>query len=269
MPLSPTMISSRRVVLILQARMGSTRLPGKSLLPLAGRPLLARMLERVRRARRVNEIVVATTRKPEDDALAELVAAEGAAVYRGAENDLVERYRCAAEVYQAGLVVRLPADNAVPEPDEIDRIIEYHLRGESEFSSNLAEVLGNGYPDGIGAEVFERSALEEIAARPLNLMLREHPHLNFFDYRAQKPVEPERFRVGTIECPAAFRRPDLRLDVNTAEDYRFLAQLYDDLYPRNPNFHITEIIDWYDNVYQDPARAANVSERYAMKSPDA
>ena len=230
--------------------MGSTRLPGKSMLPLAGRPLLARILERVRRARRVNEIVVATTRKPEDDPLAELAAAERVAVYRGAENDLVERYRRAAEVYQADLIVRLPADNAVPEPDEIDRIIEYHLRAEAEFSSNLAEVMDNGYPDGIGAEVFERTALEEIAARPLTPMLREHPHLNFFDYRAQKAVEPERFRVGTVECPAAFRRPDLRLDVNTAEDYRFLARLYDDLYPRNPQFHITEIIDWYDNVYR-------------------
>ena len=249
MPIPSSVVSSRRVVLILQARMGSTRLPGKSLMPLAGRPLVARMLERVGRVRRVNEIVVATTRKSEDDPLAALAAAEGAAVYRGAENDLVERYCRAAEVYQAGVIVRLPADNAVPEPDEIDRIIQYHLRGESEFSSNLAEVMGNGYPDGIGAEVFERSALEEIAARPLNPMLREHPHLNFFDYRAQKPVEPERFRVGTIECPAAFRRPDLRLDVNTAEDYRFLARLYDDLYSRNPNFHITEIIDWYDNVY--------------------
>ena len=268
MSLSNPIVSPRRAVLILQARMSSTRLPGKSLLPLAGRPLLARMLERVGRARRVNEIVVATTRQPEDDALAELAAAEGAAVYRGAENDLVERYRRAAEVYQAGLVVRLPADNAVPEPEEIDRIIEYHLRGESEFSSNLAEVMGNGYPDGIGAEVFERAALDEVAARPLTPMLREHPHLNFFDYRAQKPVEPARFRVGTVECPPAFRRPDLRLDVNTAEDYRFLARLYGDLYPRNPNFHITEIIDWYDNIYQDPNRGATVKQRYAMKSPN-
>ncbi len=247
---SRSMVSARRIVLILQARMGSTRLPGKSLLPLAGRPMLARILERSRRARRINEIVVATTRKAEDDPLAELAAAEGAAVFRGAENDLVERYRRAAEVYQAGLVVRLPADNPVPEPEEIDRVIEYHLRGDSEFSSNLAEVMGNGYPDGIGAEVFERAALEEVAARPLTPMLREHPHLNFFDYRAQKAVEPERFRVGTVECPPAFRRPDLRLDVNTGDDYRFLARLYDDLYPRNPNFHITAIIDWYDNVYR-------------------
>ena len=239
MSLSNPIVSPRRAVLILQARMSSTRLPGKSMLPLAGRPLLARILERVRRTRLVHEIVVATTRKAEDDPLAELAAAEGAAVYRGAENDLVERYRRAAEVYQAALVVRLPADNAVPEPEEIDRIIEYHLRGESEFSSNLAEVMGNGYPDGIGAEVFERAALDEVASRPLTPMLREHPHLNFFDYRVQKPVEPARFRVGTVECPPAFRRPDLRLDVNTAEDYRFLARLYDDLYPRNPNFHIT------------------------------
>ncbi len=249
------------VVLILQARMGSARLPGKSMLRLAGAPLLARILERVRRSSRVHRIVVATTRNSEDDVLAGLAAGQGVAAFRGAENDLVDRYYQAARAFGADVIVRLPADNAVPEPAEIDRIIDFHLRGQSEFSSNLAEVFGNGYPDGIGAEVFNFATLEQVRAGRGDALRREHPHLNFFDYATQTAARPERYRVGTVPCPPAFRRPELRLDVNTRQDYEFMSRLYRDLYPRNPRFHITDIIDWYDNVYRralsrEPARLA-------------
>ena len=101
------------VVLILQARMGSARLPGKSMLGLAGAPLLARILERVRRSSQVHRIVVATTRNSEDDVLAGLAADQGVAAFRGAENDLVDRYYQAARAFGADAIVRLPADNAV------------------------------------------------------------------------------------------------------------------------------------------------------------
>ena len=230
--------------------MGSTRLPGKSLMPLAGRPLVGRLIERVKRCRRVDEIVLATTRKPQDDPLEALGREYGIPVFRGAENDLVDRYYQAALVYHADVVVRLPADNPVPEPGEIDRIIAYHLTGESDFSSNLSEVYGNGYPDGIGAEVFNFEALEEIWKTCSDPRKREHPHLNFFDYESQKPADPEKYRVATVECPPQFRRPDLVLDVNTREEYEFMAKLYEYLYPRNPEFHIIDIIEWYDNVYR-------------------
>jgi len=252
---------ARHVVLILQARMGSARLPGKSMLGLAGAPLLTRILERVRRSRRADQIVVATTRNSEDDVLAGLAADHGVATFRGAENDLVDRYYQAARAFGADVIVRLPADNAIPEPAEIDRIIEFHLRGQSEFSSNLAEVFGNGYPDGIGAEVFDLATLEQVRADCGDPLRREHPHLNFFDYETQTAARPERYRVGTVRCPSAFRRPDLRLDVNTRQDYEFMARLYQDLHPGNPQFHITDVIDWYDNVYRRAESGA--SPRFA------
>lgn len=244
----------RRVVMILQARTGSTRLSGKVLMLLAGRPLLARILERVKRAQRLDEIVVATTQKPEDDAVERVAATEDVAVFRGSENDLVDRYYQAAVVHAADVVVRLPADNPVPEPVEIDRIIAFHLDGGCEFSSNLAQVFGNGYPDGIGAEVIEKWALEEVWRTATDPLDREHPHLNFFDYAMQTARRPDRYRVGTVPCPAEFRRPDLVLDVNTRAQYEFMARLYGDLYPDNPRFHITDIIRWYDGVYRQSAR---------------
>lgn len=246
MAAQPTM---PKVVLILQARMGSTRLPGKSMMDLAGAPLVQRLIERVQRCQRVDQIVLATTEKAEDDVLVGAARAAGVAAFRGSETDLVDRYYRAAQAFQANLVVRLPADNPVPEPTEIDRIIVYHLAGESEFSSNLAQVFGNGYPDGIGAEVFDLSVLQEVWASSTDPEKREHVHLNFFNYTVQKAVNPAKYRVGTVACPPEFRRPDLVLDVNTAEEYRFMAELYGYLYPRNPEFHISDIIRWYDQVY--------------------
>lgn len=244
------MTIKRRVVLIIQARMGSTRLPGKSLMDLAGAPLVGRILERVKRCTRVDEIVLAVPDTATDRPLAELGRRYGVTVFAGSENDLLERYYQAAVAAHADLVVRLPADNATPEPAEIDRIIEHHLSlGRPGFSSNLSVIGDSGYPDGIGAEVFDFSLLAEAHARQTDPRPREHVHLNFFDYTTQRPVDARWCPISTVPCPAAFRRPDLVLDVNTQEQYEFMRQLYEDLYPDNPEFHITDIIRWYDDVY--------------------
>jgi spore coat polysaccharide biosynthesis protein SpsF len=230
--------------------MGSTRLPGKSMMDLAGAPLLGRILERVKRVSRAGAMVMATTSKAEDDILCELAQRYGVEVFRGAEVDLLDRYYQAAKACDADIVVRLPADNATPEPSEIDRIIDYHLGSKSVFSSNLAQVFGNGYPDGIGAEVIDLWAVAEVLHSCSDPHRREHPHLNFFDYGTQTAVDPARYPVGTVDCPKAFARPDLVLDVNTPTQYEFLRALYGYLYPRDSQFHITDTIAWYDNIYK-------------------
>ncbi|MEO5331170.1 MAG: hypothetical protein H7839_04040 [Magnetococcus sp. YQC-5] len=241
---------NRRVVLILQARMGSTRLPGKSMMDCAGAPLVGRIIERVKRCQQLHEIVLATTSKDEDQVLCDLAQAYQISSFQGAENDLVDRYYQAALQYRADVVVRLPADNAVPEPSEIDRIVKFHLQGKFDFCSNLAQIFDSGYPDGIGAEVFDFSSLEIIWKEKSDLKKREHVHLNFFDYSTQMPTDPERFSVGTLPCPAEFRRPDLVLDVNTLDQLGFIKSLYEYLYPINSNFSIVDIINWYDNIYK-------------------
>jgi spore coat polysaccharide biosynthesis protein SpsF len=235
--------------MIMQARMGSSRLPGKSVLPLAGRPLASRVIERVRRSRLVDEFVLATTNKTEDDPLVMLAEEAGIASFRGAENDLVDRYYQAAATFGADVIVRVPADNPVPEPSEIDRIIGFHIEKQNDFSSNYPDVFDNGYPDGIGAEVFSFSALRQVWETSADPRNREHPHTNFYEH-------PELFRLGTIQCPSEFRRPDIILDVNTRKEYEFLAQLYDALYPRNPEFTILDVIHWYDHVYQGAGKEA-------------
>lgn len=239
------------VVLVIQARMGSSRLPGKSMMDLAGAPLVGRILERVKRCMLLQDIVLAIPNTERDKEIAHLGRQYGVSVFAGSENDLLDRYYRAATLYAAKYVVRLPADNATPEPSEIDRIVSHHLSlGRRGFSSNLAEIANSGYPDGIGAEVFDFSLLQEALDKKPNELLREHVHLNFYDYETGISVDPAWCPISTIQCPEEFRRPDLVLDVNTIEQYRFMRQLYEYLYPKNPHFHITDTIRWYDEVYR-------------------
>lgn len=246
-----------RVVLIIQARMGSTRLPGKSMMELAGTPLVGRILERVKRCTSLDDVVLAIPDTEKDAVLKQLGERYGVKVFAGSENDLVDRYYQAAIWSKADIVGRLPADNATPEPSEIDRIVDHHLSlGHPGFSSNLSVIDNSEYPDGIGAEMFDFSLLAEARERHSDPRQREHVHLNFYDYSTGKAVDREWCPISTVKCPAEFRRPDLVLDVNTQEQYEFMRQLYEYLYPRNPHFHITDIIRWYDEIYQ-PVKLSN------------
>jgi len=240
----------KRVVLIIQARMGSTRLPGKSMMELAGEPLVGRILERVKRCTQLDDIVLAIPDTAKDSVLKTLGESYGVKVFVGSEADLLDRYYQAAIWSQADIIGRLPADNATPEPSEIDRIVRHHLAlGRPGFSSNLSVIDNSEYPDGIGAEMFDFSILEDAWKRHHAPDQREHVHLNFYNYSTGQAVDSNWAPVSTIKCPPEFRRPDLVLDVNTQQQYEFMRQLYADLYPTNSQFHITDIIQWYDEVY--------------------
>jgi spore coat polysaccharide biosynthesis protein SpsF len=241
---------SSRVVLILQARMGSTRLPGKSLMDLAGEPLVGRILERVKRCKSVDEIVLAIPDNEVNLPLKHLGERWGVKVYAGSEDDLVDRYYMAAVQNKADVVVRIPADNATPEPEEIDRIIKHHLSiGIPGFSSNLSVIDNSGYPDGIGAEVFDLCILHDVWHKEKDKFKREHVHLNFYNYDTQLAVDEGWCPINTLKCPQNFSRPDLILDVNTLEQYEFMKELYSDLYHKNSKFSIVDIIEWYDGCY--------------------
>ena len=235
-------------VLIIQARMGSTRLPGKSMLDLGGKPLIGWVIHRVKKTSLVDKVVLSTTQKPEDNILEVIGLEYGIDVFRGSENDLVDRYYQAAKKYKADLVVRVPGDNALPEPKEIDRVITFHKNNHNDFSSNLPDVAQhgyphNGYPDGIGAEVINFAALKKVwdtSSHPRN---REHPHTNFYENR-------EIFKIGILECPKEIKRPEIILDINTKEQYDFISDMYEYLTDNYEEFGINEVIKWYDSVYK-------------------
>lgn len=228
--------------LIVQARLGSVRLPGKSLMPLAGEPLVKRILERLKRVSAIDNLILAIPKA--DKELALVGSRCGVNVFLGSEENLLDRYYQAAKAYNLQNIVRIPADNIASEPEEINKIVDFYKENTFDFCSNLSQVFNNGYPDGIGAEVFSFNKLEQAWKKEISLEKREHVHLNFFNYETQTAVDG--IKVGTIPCSKEFARPDIVLDVNTKDQYLKMAKMYEDLYPTNPYFSIKEIITWWD-----------------------
>jgi spore coat polysaccharide biosynthesis protein SpsF (cytidylyltransferase family) len=215
-----------KVVAILQQRMGSTRLPGKALLPLAGKSMTENIIDRVRRAKRLDDVVLAVPPKDEN-AFASMPCRIHAPLVD--ENDLVGRYLVTAERCHADIIVRVPCDNPCIEPDYIDEAIYKYLRRPDVFFSNTTDRCGVTMVDGIGAEVFSISRLKwldnitrEVFTEP---HLREHPHMLF----------------GFI-LPKAH----LRLDVNTQADYEFIKGIYDHF--GNNKFHVNEVLSYLNAV---------------------
>ena len=236
-----------KVVLIIQARMSSTRLPGKSMMPLADKPLVYRMVERLKNCKKIDEIVIATSDQPEDQVLLELAKVLQVSYFQGNLLDVRNRYLKAAEQFQADFIIRIPADNPMPDSNEIDKLIEFHLEhNPSGFSSNLAQVNNSGYLDGIGAEIFSTKLLQESLARSSSETVKEHVHRNFFDYSTQTPVDSSWCPIASPKAPAELRRPDIILDVNTMDDYTKIKRIYDHLYPQNPNFTTVDVINFID-----------------------
>ena len=234
-------------VLIIQARMSSTRLPGKSVMPLAGKPLVYRMVERLKLCKRIDQIVIATSDQPEDKVLIDLAKELNVSYFQGNLLDVRDRYLNAAEKFHADFIVRIPADNPMPDWNEIDKLVDFHLENNPHgFSSNLAQVNNSEYLDGIGAEIFSTKLLQESVAKSNSDMVKEHVHRNFFDYSTQKPVDASWCPIASPKAPEELRRPDIILDVNTMDDYTKIKRIYDHLYPQNPNFTTVDVINFID-----------------------
>ena len=203
-----------RVVAILQARMNSTRLPGKVMMPLAGKPMVQNIVERVQRAKRIDDTVVAI---PFGDLLNFTWGLDCVCPCVSPENDLVGRYLDAAEVNSADLIVRVPCDNPCVDPDYIDAAVERYLSGHKIFMTNTSAYIDDQCVDGLGCEVFSLSRLKWLdKATRGNAQWREHPHAWFYEHLSDvyDPHENDT------------RKPVLRLDVNTQADYDFIASIY-------------------------------------------
>ena len=239
----------KKIVLIIQARMSSTRLPGKSMMPLAGKPLVFRMVERLKKCKKIDEIVIAVPETPHDQVFIQLAQELDVSCFSGSMLDVRDRYLKCAKQFNAEYVVRIPADNPLPDANEIDKLIEFHLtKNPHGFSSNLAQVNESGYLDGVGAEIFSTKLLEESVTRSSSETVKEHVHRNFFDYATQKPVDAAWCPIASPIAPVEISRSDIILDVNTMDDYIKIKRIYDNLYPKNPDFTTVDVINFLDKV---------------------
>ena len=181
-----------RIVAIIQARLGSTRLPGKVLLPLAGEPMLARVVERVRRAKKIHEVAVATTTAESDDALAAFCVERQWSIFRGSEMDVLDRYVQAARAFAADAILRITSDCPVIDPEVLDDIISEFLRQQPQVDY-LANILPERtFPRGLDAELIRRDVLERCHAEAADSWSREH--VTAFIYQ-----HPDRFHLRRFD----------------------------------------------------------------------
>jgi spore coat polysaccharide biosynthesis protein SpsF (cytidylyltransferase family) len=222
---------SLRVLAVLQARMSSTRLPGKVLMPILGRPMLALHLERLKRCTSVDELAVATSTDPSDDALAGLCLGEGVDCFRGSLNDVLDRFISAARPYAPDVVVRLTGDCPLADPSLIDEIVNRFVVSDLDYLSNCVPPT---YPDGLDVEVTRFTALEAAAREAVLPSHREHvtPFIR---------KQPERFRIGNHASPDV-DRSSMRWTVDEPEDFEFVKQVYERLYPTNPSFTTSDVL---------------------------
>lgn len=221
---------SQNVAIIVQARMGATRLPNKMMLWLHGHPVIEWVFRRASQARLAKQVVVALPDNATDDVLAEYLARLGAQVYRGSEMDVVARYWGAAQACGAEQIVRVCADNPFVSGSEIDRLIEFYNSGDYEYAYNHIP-KGNAYPDGLGAEIVSKEVLGRIVREARNPEHREH----VFNYIWANADE---FRIGTCDpLDASLVHPELKLDLDTLQDYQRLLQ-----WPVRPDMTAAEIV---------------------------
>jgi spore coat polysaccharide biosynthesis protein SpsF (cytidylyltransferase family) len=203
-----------RRVAIIQARMGSTRLPGKVLMDLGGKTVIERVIRRVGRAALVDEVVIATTENPKDDTLARECERFDVAVIRGSEFDVLDRYYHAAKASAAEWIVRITSDCPVIDPGIIDRTIQACLDQDADYASNVSP---RTYPRGLDTEVFRMEALRRAWSEARAAFDREHVTPYF-------RANPEIFRITSIthDCDCSHHR----WTVDTDDDLLLLRSLY-------------------------------------------
>ena len=233
----------KKFVGILECRMGSSRLPGKVLMDLCGKPLLQRIIERLRLSTLLEDIVIATTINSKDDAIEEFASANNINFFRGSENNVLERVVRCAEAYSIENIVELHGDNPFLDGRLIDKAIKTFLEEKLDYISNTIKLT---FPSGLRVQVFPTKLLTEIYKKVNDPAVNEHVSVYFYEH-------PEIYKIGNIAADPNEHAPELRLTVDTPEDLelaRNVYKLFDDM-AKSPGFTISELIKLIrDNNFQ-------------------
>ena len=221
-----------RIVATIEARMASTRLPGKVLKHAVGKPMLELMVERLRRVPSLDGIVIATTVNPPDEPIVALAERLGVGWHRGSEMDVTARLLGAAAEHAIDVIVETTGDCPLIDPQVVDDCIRAYLESGVDYVSN---VLERTYPIGMDTQVFATRVLEDVDRRTHEPFDREHGAV--FICR-----NPDLYTVKNVPAPPQFTDPTLRLTLDTIEDYRLITAVFDALYPGDPAFGLADIM---------------------------
>lgn len=218
------------VVAVIQARMGSRRLPGKVMMPIEGRPLIWHVYQRVAKAAACDAVIVATGGRDANHELVSFLQVQEIPCFCGSDDDVLDRYLMAARNFGATAVVRITGDCPMIDPDVIDQVTSAFRNGAYDYVSNVHPPT---YPDGLDVEAMQVKALER-AHREARLE-SEHEHVTPYIWN-----HPERFRLGN--CVATSDISDHRWIVDDASDLEFVRAVFRELYSQNPAFRMNDVL---------------------------
>lgn len=253
-----------KVTAIIQARMGSARLPGKVMMDIAGKPMLGHIVERLEKCRRLDEIIIATSDLPEDKVLLKFAKDKGYAISTGSVHDVLLRYLKVAGEAKTDYVVRICADCPLIDPEVVDEIIKKHLGSKNvDYTSNC---IKRTFPIGLDTEIFHTEVLEKEARLAKEGYHREHVTIFIREH-------PEIFVLQNVEAKGILRKPDFRLTVDTIEDMQLIRQIYSELYNGRDIVDMKEVIRLFErkpelakiNEYITQKSEREVDERYFKK----
>jgi len=219
-----------KAIAIIQARVGSTRLPGKVMLKIMGKTILEYGIERVKKAKNIKKVTVAATNKKEDIVIVELMIKLGVAVYRGSENDALDRYYQAAKQFDAKHIVRITADCPLIDPQIIDKVVRRYFKSKADYCSNT---LLETFPDGEDVEIFNFKTLSEAWKRAKLLSEREH-------VTSYITKHPGKFKLVNFKNKKDLS--DKRWTVDEENDFKLIKAILEALYPRNPDFQMEDVL---------------------------
>lgn len=224
-------------IAIIQARMGSTRLPGKVLKEINGKPLLSYQLDRISKAKNLDKIVIATSNLSQDDDIEKFCELYGVECFRGSEDDVLSRYYDCAKFYNPSTVVRLTGDCPLSDPDIIDSVIECYKKNSVDYCVNTVPVESNTFPDGTDVEVFSMSALEKAYNEVTDEHFREHVTFQFWQTNEYTRAQ----FIGVKDYS------EYRVTVDYPEDFEVVKYIFEELNQKESFGHLDEIINIIDS----------------------
>jgi len=221
-----------KIVSTIEARMASSRLPGKMLMPVLGLPILGYLINRLKSVPSLDEIVVATTTNEEDDVLAEVAGNAGISCFRGSEWDVMSRVLEAGASVQADLIVEITGDCPIIDPDLVEQTIQIFLHNDVDYVSNS---IIRSYPDGMDCQVFPLDTLLHAAAITSDPLDREHVNL----YMSR---HPEKYSLLHVIAPPSLHWPDLGLTLDEISDYKLIKKIIEYFESENSRFRCSDVI---------------------------
>lgn len=226
---------------IVQTRTSSTRLPGKVLKDLpygSGINVLQHVIRRLKRSRKLDDIIIATTQNKSDSKIVELSASEKVKWFKGSEEDVLKRYYYAAKENSLDIIVRVTSDCPCIDPEIVDDLIEEHLKARADYTANS---LTRTYPHGLDAEIISYAALEKAFKETEDPYEKEHVTEYIILNRSRE------FKIHKMEAPKKLYAPDIRITIDTKQDYALLCAVFEYLYPENHFFNAEDIVKLFSS----------------------